>query len=69
MLRARPCHQIGSAFRYQLQRQGWSDAVDLGQIHTKDAVQGGPDIECRRAYRILAKARLRQWHWAAGGAT
>ncbi len=45
MFGAWPCPLVGAAFADQLQGQGWTKAMDLGQINANHTVKSGANIE------------------------
>ena len=45
MFRTWPCPQVGAAFANQLWGQGWTKAMNLGQINVHHTVKGGANIE------------------------
>ena len=46
VLRGWPRCQVGAALADQLQRQGWTQAVDLGQVHPEDRMECLAYVEC-----------------------
>ena len=45
MFSARPCPKVGAAFPNELQCQGGTKAVDLGQVGPQNPIEGGANIE------------------------
>ena len=55
MLRARPCGEIIAAFGHELEREIGSNAMDPGQILSKQGIERFADVEVR-SIRLPAPA-------------
>src|SRR4051812_44887939 len=60
-----PRGEVGSAFADQLERQVWSEPMDLRQVDAQDGVKRRADVEPRRvrlpSYSVTRRRQLPGW--------